>query len=357
MKIIFVENKEKWNKFILENRGSFLQSFEWGELQESFGRKVWRVWFVDEIIEEDAPIFCAQIIKHDLPFGKKYLYIPQGPVYRIGIIDKIEEVYGGGEKINKEVKYSKIYYDQKKKYFDDFLDVLSDICRKENAVFLKMEPLIGSEIHRKGFTETILKKSGKELQPSHTILLDLQKSEEEMLVEMKQKTRYNIRLAQKYGVKIIKSSSDDYFEKFFGLLQETAKRDGFYLHEKDYYKSILNTKTDQFENCLFVASFKNKILAGAMVNFFNGKAVYLHGASSSEDRNVMAPYLLHWEIIKDAKNNNFKIYDFWGISEKWPGVTRFKQGFGGKEKKYLGAFDLVIDRKWYLLYSIARKIF
>ena len=356
MKILLLkkENKEKWNKFILENRGSFLQSFEWGEIQERLGRKVFRMWLVDENIDEGAPIFSAQIIKHDLPFGKNYLYIPHGPIYRFGIIEKIEEIYKK-ENINPE----EIFLNKKANYFDDFLVAVKKLCQEEKSIFFKMEPVLKSEFHKKMILKTELKLSDKEIQPSQTIILDLEKSEEELMAEMKPKTRYNIRLAQKHGVEIRRCDSDDgeCFDKFLELMSETAERDGFHLHEKENYKKILELRSDNFKNDIYVALLDGEVLATAMINFFNDKAVYLHGASSSEHRNVMAPYLLHWEIIKDAKSNGIKKYDLWGISEKWPGVTRFKQGFGGKEIKYIGAFDLVVDRMWYLIYSLMRRIF
>lgn len=346
MKIIFLseKDKDKWNDFILNNRGSFLQAFEWGEIQEKMGRKVWRMWLVDEKIDEDQPIFAAQIIKHTLPFIKKsYLYSPHGPVYCRGIIEKINNIYGN-------------FVSQKKKYFNEFLDAVRDLCKKENAIFFKMEPLLKSELHKNYLAGTALKKSDKEIQPSETIILDLQKSEEELLKEMKPKTRYNISLAQKHGVKIVKVQDGGQFDEFWHLMVETAKRDKFFVHIRGYYEKLLATTGDDFKNELYLAVWKDRVLAAAIVNFFNGRATYLHGASSSENRNMMAPYLLHWEIIKHAKSAGLREYDLWGISEKWPGVTRFKQGFGGAEKKYLGAYDLVVDRFWYFVYSLARKV-
>src|SRR3989344_2081963 len=346
MRVLFLSDKDRWNNFVLANRGSFLQSFEWGQIQESQGRRVWRLWLIDEKIDENQPIFCAQIVKHNISFGKSYLYSPHGPIFRRGIIGKIAELVD--------------FLSKKREYFSEFLDAAKKICQEENAIFLKIEPLLKSETHKTYLLETALKKSNKEIQPSQTIILDLEKSEEELISGMKSKTRYNIGLANRHGVKIIQCgelNKERYFEKFWKLLGETSKRDKFHLHSKESYAEILNIKSDYFKNELYLAVLDDDVLAGAIINFFNDKAVYLHVASSSINRNVMAPYLLHFEIMRDAKNRGFKKYDFWGISEKWPGVTRFKQGFGGKEINYLGAFDLIIDKRWYFLYSLARKIF
>ena len=86
-------------------------------------------------------------------------------------------------------------------------------------------------------------------------------------------------------------------------------------------------------------------------------AYYLHGAMDREYKSLMAPYFMHWEIIKKLKVEGCKLYDFWGIdAKKWPGVTRFKLGWGGDQKEYPGSFDLVISKFWYFIYGLARKI-
>jgi lipid II:glycine glycyltransferase (peptidoglycan interpeptide bridge formation enzyme) len=108
---------------------------------------------------------------------------------------------------------------------------------------------------------------------------------------------------------------------------------------------------------LFIAEYEDRIIAANIVMFFGNRAVYLHGASSNECRNLMAPYLLQWEQIKEAKKQGCEIYDFWGIDEKkWPGVTRFKKGFGGEEIDYSGTFDFIFDKTWYEIYKIAKRI-
>ncbi len=108
---------------------------------------------------------------------------------------------------------------------------------------------------------------------------------------------------------------------------------------------------------LFLADFKNKIIAANIVVFWEKTAIYLHGASDYEQRNLMAPHLLQWEQIKEAKKRGCIEYDFWGIDEKkWPGVTRFKKGFGGREVEYPGAFDLIFQPVWYKIYKIGRTL-
>jgi len=108
---------------------------------------------------------------------------------------------------------------------------------------------------------------------------------------------------------------------------------------------------------LFVAIYNKKIIVANIVMFYKETAIYLHGASDYQYRNLMAPYLLQWQQILEAKERGCSEYDFWGIDEKkWPGVTRFKRGFGGKEIVYPGAYDLVFQPTWYRIYKLA-KIF
>jgi lipid II:glycine glycyltransferase (peptidoglycan interpeptide bridge formation enzyme) len=137
-------------------------------------------------------------------------------------------------------------------------------------------------------------------------------------------------------------------------MEETKARDKFRLHSMNYYQKML--KAVPFIK-LLVAEHDGKIIAGNIVSFFGDMATYIHGGSSDEKRNVMAPYLLQWQAIKIAKEKNLKYYDFNGINERlWPGVTRFKKGFGGEEVNYPGTFDLIFNYQKYIFYNILRQV-
>jgi len=284
---------------------SFLQSVEWLNFQKSLWRKTWRI---DE----------TGIIKSNLPFGKSYLYSPRANL---------------------------------PKDFRGFIEKIKEIAKQENAIFFKLEPENNIDLEKFGF------KKSHNIQPTQTLIFDITKSEQELLNQMHYKTRYNIGLAERRGVKIKRDKN--YFEEFWRLIQETTKRDGFRPHPKEYYQKILEIPRVE----LFVAEYNGKIIAANIVVFYtaprpgSGQTIYLHGASDYEHRNLMAPHLLQWEQIKEAKKRGCEEYDFWGIDEKkWPGVTRFKKGFGGREISYLGAYDLVFQPIWYSIYKIARKI-
>ncbi len=306
-------NKEIWNQFMKDNQACFLQSQEWAKFQQALGNKVWQLSF-DKI--------KALVIKQNFPLNKNFLYIPRGPVIQ-GKLNQAES----------EVFFNKV----------------KQIAKQEKSIFLKIEP-------KKDFQFSNFKPGIKQIQPKQTIILDLTNSAEELLNQMHQKTRYNIRLAAKKGVQIEFSQSQDYLNKFIDLQEKTAQRDAFSLHPKEYYQKLFSVLKPKEMIELAVAKYQGEIIAINLILYFNQFAYYLYGASDYNYRQVMAPYLLQWETIKRAQEKKYQIYDFWGIDEnKWPGVTRFKQGFKGKKISYPGSFDLIFRPAWYMLYQTVRK--
>lgn len=234
---------------------------------------------------------------------------------------------------------------------EDALELLQALkIECQDAVFLRIEPTanLTTEIHLK---KTI------DLQPQKTLLLDLSLSAAELLKAMHPKTRYNIRLAEKKGV-VVTLEDNSSFPEFWRLMSLTGERDGFRLHDRSHYENLLRA-SDNIK--LFVARFEGRIIAAGLFSFFGDRVTYLHGASDNKDRNLMAPYLLQWTVIQEAQKLNqnkiiFKYYDFYGIDEqKWPGVTRFKLGFGGFVKEYPGTYDFVGRPFIYNLYNSLRE--
>ena len=315
------EKAEEWNQFIVQNNGSFLQSEQWGEFQKTFGRKTWRV--------EVGGDLKALIIKHNLPLLRNYLYCPRGPVLRNGAGDR-----------SRIIKL--------------FIKEIKKIAKKERSIFLKVEPEIRTVPLLEG-----LSLSSKQIQPSQTLILDITKSEDDLLKQMGQKTRYNIKLSQRKGIAIREAPSNSRLaiNAFLILLKKTAEKDNFHAHPEEYYQKMFNFLGEKGLIKLFLAKRGKKIIAAGIFSFFGETAVYLHGASDYNSRQLMAPYLLQWQAILEAKKLGLKYYDFGGIdAQKWPGVTRFKRGFGGREITHPGAFDLVFRPIWYKTYNIVRRI-
>jgi len=330
MKIALDNQKEKWNQFVMENNGSFLQSWQWGEFQELLGRKIWRI---------EMAGLRGLVIKHNLPLGKSYLYCPRGPVGQIS-----------------------------PNGFERFLEENKKIAHSEKSIFFKIEPsrsdlfdtetrsdLFDTTFFCKNYKKRLYQKGLTSIQPDKTLILDITKSEEELLSQLHQKTRYNIRLAQKKGVTV--EESNEKIDDFLRLLKQTAKRDKFHPHPQVYYQKMLDVLGKEGMIKLFLAKYQSQIIAANIVCFFGSTATYLHGASDYDSRHLMAPYLCQWQAICQAKKLDFRFYDFWGIDEKkWPGPTRFKKGFGGQEVDYPGAFDLVFQPIWYQVYNLARRV-
>ena len=279
--------------------GSFLQSGEWEDFQRSLGRKTWRAEGV-------------LIIRHDTPRGMNYLYCPRPDTSRFT------------SHITR----------------DTILREIEKIAARERSIFLKIDPVESLQVSGLRFQV-----SGS-LQPQKTIILDLQKSERDLLSAMHEKTRYNIRLAVRKGVRITHATRapQELVDAFWILLEETVRRDRFCAHERRHYERLLDAHSDAFSNELFFAEYRGVPLAAALVNFHQPSrvATYLHGASSRMHKEVMASQLLHWEIAREAKRRGSQYYDFWGIDEKkWPGLTRFKRGFGGFEFSRPESADIV----------------
>lgn len=300
------------------NQQYFLQSSEWEEFQKNLGRRTWRM---DGVF----------IVRHKTGQGTfNYLY--------------------AGRPLLPE-------------HTEALLAEVARIAQQERSLFFRVDR---TEPHDQIPAHDVLSsraRPGRALQPQRTVILDLSKPEEQLLAAMHEKTRYNIRLSEKKGVtvkKVVRRTSKEDFGIFWDLLQKTAGRDKFHTHPRRHYELLIETRSSRFSNELFFAEHEGKVIATAMINFYQSlpgapsTATYLHGASSGEARNVMAPYALHWHIARDAKQRGYGWYDLWGIDEKkWPGLTRFKRGFGGREIAYAPTVEIIYRPFLTRLYKLA----
>ncbi|MFY9463357.1 MAG: peptidoglycan bridge formation glycyltransferase FemA/FemB family protein [Candidatus Sungiibacteriota bacterium] len=293
---------------------SFLQSLEWEQFEAALGRTTRRIG-------------GALIVQREMLSGFYYWYCPRPAVLT-----------------------------------ESFLAEAKKMAKQDRGVFLKIDP--AEEMNAVSGAGGVFRPACA-IQPRQTSILDLAPREDNLLAVMHEKTRYNIRLAERKGVqiKIFQFPISDFqCDIFWRLLQETAKRDGFQTHQKEYYKKMLEIRSDAFSNELFFAEYQGEVIAAALINFhhpLSGAAcsTYLHGASARSHREVMAPHLLQWRVIQEARRRGCEQYDFWGIDEqRWPGVTRFKRGFGGREIMYPESVDIVYHPIAYAAYKIAKKI-
>jgi peptidoglycan pentaglycine glycine transferase (the first glycine) len=326
MKWSLVEDKERWNAFVKENgprSGMFLHSWQWGEFQKASGKQVYRyAWGV-----EGKWRMVAQLIESQLPMMQSYLYCARGPIFVEQLSDEM------------------------------IAKLFEELRTKHNAMFVRFD--WPREFINKRPFEQVPTKS-----PATTLITDLTQSEEALFAHMHQKTRYNIRLAQKKGVEVqFEGGVEERDVK--RLFEETAKRGQFRLHPWEYYEEMMRSLRSHRSDChvhLAGAYVKEALAAIVIMADFNGTRTYLHGASDYEHRQSMAPYLLHWQLMQRAQEVKMHSYDWWGIAPQgqekghpWEGVTRFKKGFGGEVVQYAGTFEYVLSPTWYKIYNFVKK--
>lgn len=324
----------EWNDFLFKcPKTHLLQTASWGELKSDFGWESVRL----AVLSEERN-WGAQILFRNLPLGFTFAYLPKGPVLQDSNWDAAAQFPG-----------------------QTFWAEVDQLCRSKRAVFLKVEPDLannqGGRELPKGFIG-----SPHAIQPRRTIVVDLQGSEEEIMARMKQKTRYNIRLAAKKGV-VVRSSSD--IEVFYGLMQTTGERDQFGIHNLEYYLQAFNLFKPDGACELLLAEYEGEPLAALMVLVAGERSWYLYGASASLHRDRMPTYLLQWEAMKWARTQGCMQYDLWGIpdydqeileaefadrSDGLWGIYRFKRGFGGEIYRSAGAWDRVYQSIPYKIY-------
>jgi len=311
-----------------ELESSLLQSWMWGEFQTAVGRTTARIG-----IERNGQLAAsALLIKHELPLGQSYAYCPRGPVV-LGQHDGRPD-----PALLKEITTEII-----------------ETARGWGSMFVRIDPPLppGSQDH---YLPLGYKEAANQIQPRVTALLDLKQPREQILAGMKQKTRYNIRLALKKNVHVRQSISPQDVDTFLRLNRETTQRDRFVAHEDSYYKVQTEVLGRAGLLKLCIAEYDGQPLSIIVVAFHGSTATYLHGASGDAERNRMPTFAVQWEAIKEAQRLGLRWFDMHGVAptddpeHMWAGITRFKLGFGAKRHSYMGALDLPLKKTWYSLY-------
>lgn len=310
-----------------------LQSFEWGEFREKTGVSVVRLGRFDN----NRLIQGWQISFHKLP--------------------KISGSIG--------------YCPKSSLPDQQVLEAIKAIGQKHQAVFIKLEPHVGQPVSSSKTGHQEIKKFllengcvyGRPLFTKYTFQIDLTKSEEELLGNMKQKTRYNLNLAYRKGVRISKDNSEEAFQTYLDLTFETTKRQGFYAHDRDYHTKMWQTLKPSGIAHLLKATWQNQILSAWILFVFGNTLYYPYGASSSQHRELMASNLIIWEAIRFGKHLNLKTFDLWGSlgpeanpKDPWYGFHRFKEGYGPDLVEFVGTFDYVLNTPLYQIYRLAENL-
>lgn len=303
----------------------FLQSWAWGEFQAGLGRRIWRLGAYDH----DQLVGAALVIGHQLILGKSYLYCPRP------LADSAAA-------------------------WQSLATAIADLGRQENVMYVKIDP----GLYHFPWTDISLPDSfvpGTTLQPRHTRLIDTGRPLDEMLAESHQKTRYNIRLAERHDVTVRWSTAEADLDIFLSLMQQTYARQEIRLHPISYYRRefAILAKHQMVE--LALAEFQKTTLVANMIIWHGQTATYLYGGSSDEHKEVMAPHLVQWRTIERAHDRGITTYDLWGVTpadkpdHRWQGVSRFKRGLAGRDIEFPHSVNSILQPQWYQTYRWAKR--
>jgi peptidoglycan pentaglycine glycine transferase (the first glycine) len=366
----FKGTASEWNTIIAGLPAPhLLQTWEWSQVKAKYGWEPMPFIWQDNPSEGSKPsegykpLAAAMVLKRRIPIRGmgaclNILYIPKGPL-----------MDWSDEPLRKRV-----------------LDDLQAFAKRQGAIFLKIDPdvVLGRGISERSPTSpdvgiderqnnngqavmSELKRRGwmfssDQIQFRNTVMLDLSPSEEDMLARMKQKTRYNIRLAGKKGVTVRVGTIDD-LPMLYKMYAETSLRDGFVIRDEGYYQTVWeafmsqSTVHGQPSAEPLIAEVDGEPVAAIFIFYFAGRAYYIYGMSCEAHREKMPNYLLQWEAMRRAKAARCTVYDLWGAPDEFDesdsmwGVFRFKEGLGGQVVRTLGAWDFTPKPFWYKMYS------
>ncbi len=332
-----------WDVFVAGHpHGHVLQTSRWAQLKAGFG------WSADRVVltaPDGVVVAGASLLFRRLPWGQTLAYAPKGPLVNWADPQEARRL----------------------------LDAVQESCRRHHAALLKIEPeLEASPVLAERLASLGLRASAQRVQPLSTIHVALTPDEDAILSRMKPKWRYNIRLAERKGVTVRQAELAD-LPAIQGLLEQTGARDGFSVHSVAYYRKATELFAPDGSMTWLLAEHEGRLLAAIAVFASGSMAWYMWGASSDADRNLMPNHALQWAAMCWARARGCQVYDLWGIPdevgddpdayadpESWGGdglwgVYRFKQGFGGRVVRYIGAWDAPISPLGHSLYRAALK--
>jgi lipid II:glycine glycyltransferase (peptidoglycan interpeptide bridge formation enzyme) len=336
-----------WNELVRQlPHYSILQSWQWGEIKSRHGwQPSYLVWKLDGKVQAAALALVRE--QKIIPFlpAARIMYIPHGP-----LLDWRDEDHR-----------------------ENVLEDLKSFGRDKRVIFIKIDPQVIKKIginenpDREEITDGIhvcpfleesgWVESGQQIQFKNTFLIDLRESEEEILSRMKQKTRYNIRLAGRKGV-AVRLMDEKELDLLYEMYATTSLRDGFIIRPKEYYLDIWKTMMRANMASPLVADVDGMPVSGLILFHFHQRSYYFYGMSIEDHREKMPNHLLQWEAIKRSKALGCLNYDLWGApdsfdeSDRMWGVYKFKEGFGGQVFLSIGAYDYAVSQVKYKMFSI-----
>ncbi len=328
-RLFYPKEKKLYNQKIIHP----VQTWQWGDFQQTQGHKVYRFG----VFNKSILISAYSVSFHPIPHT----------TYSIGTILR-------GPRITSQM-----------------IAAIKKVAIQENAIFVKFEPDV---IHQKfdqsnhatvvnplpHFNNLVI--SPKVAFYPYSYIINLTHSQDQLLASMHPKTRYNIKVANRHAVKVQNQNTLLAFNTYLDLIFNTTRRQGFYLHSRQYHQVLWKTLKSTITAHLMLASYQNQVLSALMLFQTQDRLFYPYGGSLSTNRQVMAPTLLMWESIKFGQKQGCKTFDMWGClgpdaKQGNPafGFHRFKQGFGGQLVQFVGTYDLLINPQLYQIYNIVDK--
>lgn len=327
-----ISSKSTWQDFFDKNGSpSFLQSWEWGELQERLTYGVQRLG----LFEDKKLVGIAQVIKINSKRGN-FLFIPHGPII---------------------MKHETYNIKHLKNLVAEFRDYLITIAKRDDFSFVRVAPILeNSSENQKMFYDLGFKKAPIYMHAERMWVLPLIKSEEKLMSEMRKTTRYSIRKAIRDDVIIEKRTDGKAADDFFTIYEKTAEREDFIPFSKQYVRNEFEAFNKTGNGLFLFGRLKSdsRYLASALILFTKSTAFYHQGASIHTK--IPITYLLQWEAIKEAKKRSCRLYNFWGTHlpgrtpKSWPGLSLFKEGFGGYQVDFLTTQDYIVSPKYYFTF-------
>lgn len=326
-----ITNKDVWEDFLTgRSEANFLQSWYWGEFHQNLGNPIQRSGFC-----QDNKLLGVMLSVVEPAKRARYLTVPGGPLIDWGKPNLVKK----------------------------FVEEIKKIAREQKCAFVRVRPqLESSEFSQKIFIQNGFRPAPMHLHAELTSRLDITKSEDELLAQMRKTTRYEIRKADSLGVKISTTDDPEKIKKFYDLQLETARRQKFTPFSYKFLHEQFKVFAKEGKALLYSAELENRLLSQAFIIFYAQEAVYHYGASTEEGRKYPGAYLAQWEAIRAAKRRGMTRYNFWGVApinetdHRFYGVSIFKRGFDGQDFAYLHAQDLVIDHPRYALNYLVENV-
>lgn len=329
VKIKPLEDSKRFENFAKSYPGwkTFLQSWYWGEFVKRDGSKVWRLG-----IESQEKLVGTCLVQKVEARRGTFLLVPHGP-----LIDW-----------------------HKKTILTALIEKLVDLGRQENCDFIRINPTLeDSPEARRLFKNFGFRRAPLYVHTENFWVLNIKPGEDELLGSMRKVHRYSIRKAARLGVKVKQSADPADIDRFYKLYRQTVQHQHFIPFSRDYIRLQLDTFAPQDLARIFFARLQGKILAAAVIDFWDSGAFYHHGASSREAQ-VPASHLLQWEAIREARRRGLEWYNFWGIAPEgrknhpFSGITFFKTGFGGRRVELVPTQDLVLTSRYWLSWGVEK---